>query len=567
MEPSVKNRTNAAALRGQTLCIYLIFAASGAAALVYQIAWARWLGLIFGNTATSISIVLASFMLGLALGSWLVRRWLHRIANPLLVYAYMELGIGLFAVCFPLFSGAIDRVFTLLVSIDTAPVLSLSVRALLVFALLALPTTLMGATLPLMTDYFRRTPRPGSSWKVGLLYAGNTFGAAVGTIAASFLLIELVGIRSTTLIAAALNLLVAYLAIRYAGSVGLSPAASAPTSVVPLGTSGKLALGVLAASGATALASEVLWTRVLELLMGNSTYAFGTILLLYLLGIALGSWIMSLVVNRLKSQALCLAALQAGMGIWVVIAVVLFNSVSEGLSRYTYDAVSISRLFLHYAQAATLLFPLALLSGAVFPVATRILDPQSKDADGACIARAYAWNTMGSLAGTLVAGFVIAAICDYFQATYLLAVCYGATSATIILLVVTASRGSARRPYAALGLGALSLALVGLGLVGASEEGRFVKRLLRHDANVEVIYHEPGLQGVTTVQKSVDSPFGEILLHNGKGMTRKVTDTKLMAHLPMLIHPEPENALVICFGMGTTYRSAIAHGGRVTAVE
>jgi spermidine synthase len=550
-----------------TLKVYLIFTASGAAALIYQIIWARWLGLVFGNTATSVSVVLASFMLGLALGSWVVGRMLHRIADPMLIYAYLELGIGIFAVCFPSLSVFTDRLFTHIVTVDTTPLLSLTVKAVLSFTLLAIPTTLMGATLPLLADYFRRAPRYTRNWKVGLLYAANTFGAALGTVAASFVLIEAIGIPSTTLLAAVLNFFVAYLALKYSRVTKPGPAGLTHTGKLSLDAVGKLTLCVLAASGGIALASEVLWTRALEILIGNSTYAFGMILIFFLLGIAAGSWLMSLLVNRLKSLPVWLAALQMGMGSWVVMAIVLFNRISQNISQYTYTSVSIITLFWHYLQAASLLFPLALLSGATFPVATRILDPRSEDAHGVNVARAYAWNTMGALIGSLVAGFGIAVVFDYFQAIYLLVVFYGLTAIVIVVALLEIKWKPARKQYATVLLGIVSLWLIYHGVVQTFVTGRFTTRMNSRNRIIEVVYHKPGLQGVTTVLKRRDQVLADILLINGSGMTRKATDTKIMAHLPMLIHPMPENTLVICFGMGTTYRSAISHGGRVTTVE
>jgi spermidine synthase len=571
MENSLKQSMDApkspTAFPVHTLNVYLIFTASGAAALVYQIIWARWLGLVFGNTAPSVSVVLASFMLGLALGSWIVGRILHRISDPMLIYAYLELAIGVFALCFPFLSAFTDQVFTHIITVDTSPVLSLTVKAVLSFVLLAVPTTLMGATLPLLTDYFRRAPRHSQSWKVGLLYAANTFGAALGTIAASFVLIEVIGIPSTTLLAAALNFLVAFLALKYSRVSNLVPAALPSGDKLSLNTMGKLALCVLAASGAIALASEVLWTRALETLIGNSTYAFGMILLFFLLGIAVGSWVMSLLVNRLRSLPLWLAALQMGMGSWAVIAIILFHRISQNMFQYTYTAVSIMTLFWHYLQAGSLLFPLAFLSGATFPVATKILDPESKDAHGFHVARAYAWNTIGALFGSLLAGFGIAVIFDYFQAIYLLVTFYGLTAVVIILVLLGSTWKLVKRQHATIVLGVLSLSLVSYGVVQTFVTGRFTTRINSRHRVLEVVYHQPGLQGVTTVLKRRDQALADTLLINGTGMTSKVTDTKMMAHLPMLIHPMPENTLVICFGMGTTYRSAISHGARVTAVE
>src|SRR4030042_3162004 len=238
--------------------IYLIFTASGASALIYQVIWARWLGLVFGNTTTSISIILGSFMMGLALGSWIAGRLLQRINNPILFYAYMELGIGIFALCFPLISKAMEFTFTVLVTSESSTAYSLLIRVVLVFILLLLPTTFMGTTLPLLTDFFRRSPRHTFSWKVGLLYAVNTFGAALGIVAAGFILIELLGIFVTNLIAASLNIFIAFLGYKFSRYSKLLLKGENIFYGRKLDTMGKFAVVLLTASGATALAFEVL---------------------------------------------------------------------------------------------------------------------------------------------------------------------------------------------------------------------------------------------------------------------------------------------------------------------
>ena len=235
--------------------IYLIFMASGATALVYEIIWARWLGLVFGNTTLAVSIVLAGFMAGLAVGSWLVGRYLPRLRNPLRVYALMELGIGAFAFAFPGLAAGLDRVFAALVRSEDLTAYGLLVRSALSLAVLLVPTTLMGATLPLLTDVLRRSHSQGRSWRVGLLYAANTLGAAAGVFGSSFLLIELVGIRATTRIAASLNLIVAFTAYAFAARLPHAPPETDNGRTRPLSRDGWLAIGLITATGALALGS------------------------------------------------------------------------------------------------------------------------------------------------------------------------------------------------------------------------------------------------------------------------------------------------------------------------
>jgi spermidine synthase len=552
----------------KTSQVYWIFTVSGATALIYQVIWSRWLGLVFGNTTTSISIVLGSFMLGLALGSWAAGRLLFRLKNPMRAYAYMELGIGIFALCFPLLSRAADLLFTAVVSAETSAPASIFVRALLAFMLLLVPTTFMGATLPLLTDFFRRNPRYTTGWKVGLLYAANTLGAALGIVAASFFLIELIGVFATTVVAAVLNLLIASIAFRFASSAGLLLDEKQPEAQKrELDTRGRLAVAVLTASGAIALASEVLWTRMLETLVGNSTYAFSMIVLLYLVGIAAGSWLMSLMVNRLKHAPLWMIAIQACMGIWIFIALFLFQRIIGAVAPYKGQLVPLSIIFFNYLKVMAVLLPLSLLSGACFPLATRIVDPRSEDAQGVLIARAYAWNTAGAMAGSLLAGFVIAPLLDYFDSVYFLALLYGVTAFLAMMAVIRSEwrLGQSRPAMAA--VGALALVLTGAAAFIIAGPNDFATRYNAMYPDFQVVFHKPGLQGVTTAIKERNDQLSDILLVNGMGMTRKTTDTKIMAHLPLLLHPAPRDTLVICFGMGTTYRSAISYGGNVTVVE
>ena len=553
----------------KTSQVYLAFTASGAAALVYEVIWSRWLGLLFGNTTTSISIVLGSFMLGLALGSWAAGRFLHHIKNPMRAYAYIELGIGIFALCFPSLSQLTDYIFTITVSTESSNAFSVITRAMLAFTLLLLPTTFMGATLPLLADFFRRSPRHTQSWKVGLLYAANTLGAAIGVIFAGFMLIELLGVFATTLVAVLLNFSVAFICLKFASTTGvLRKDGQVELTGRRMDIKEKLAIAVLTASGAVALASEVLWTRTLETLVGNSTYAFSMIVLLYLVGIAAGSWLMSLIANRLKHLLLWIASMPLGMGIWIFVALFLFNGIVDSISQYRGVLVSLHIMFWNYLKVMAVLLPLSLLSGACFPLATRIINPGEEDAKGVLIAKAYTLNTVGAVVGSIVAGFVIAPRFDYFDSLYVLALLYCFTSFLAYLIISRSVEEIKQMRLAMISASLFSLFMISMGVFKILGPSEFLVRFNARNPLLQVVYHKPGLQGVTTViQNRTDGPITNLLLVNGMGMTVKATDTKMMAHLPMLLHLDPKDTLVICFGMGTTYRSAITHGGNVTAVE
>ena len=459
----------------RNLVVYAIFAASGASALIYQVLWSRWLSLSFGSTTASVSIVLACFMMGLALGSAAAGRLMRRITNPLRVYAAMEFGIAVFAVFFPLLLSFTDSIFPLIVSPSSSVFYSLTMRALLALLLLIAPTSMMGATLPLLAEFFRRNPRQTTSFKVGVLYAANTLGAALGILASSFFLIELVGVFTTTMIAASLNLFVAAMGYHYSRSAAKMPPpskeagraiANEPAFMV------KLATAVLAASGAVAMASEVLWTRALETVMGNSAYAFATIVCVYLVGIALGSWLMAMVVHRLRRQyPFWLAALQLTMGAWLLISIVIIQKISEALLQHNAQMAAITSHLLVYLQVTLVLMPLSLASGACFPLAARMIEPDAEDPKGESIGRAYSWNTVGGVIGSLLAGFLIAPHFDSFDALYLIALAYGIIA--LMVLTTTAWRERpARRDRAAWGsMSALILLVIASALYSTTNSG------------------------------------------------------------------------------------------------
>ncbi|MBF0316643.1 MAG: fused MFS/spermidine synthase [Nitrospirae bacterium] len=556
------------------LKVYIIFTVSGASALIYQIIWARWLGLVFGNTTISISIILGCFMLGMAIGSRLAGRLLHgklitRMGSLMRVYGLLEIGIGLFAVAFPLFLWLIDLIFSLLLNDSSPAIYGLTLRVILVFCGLLIPTSLMGATLPVLTDCLRLEGGTSSSrWKVGMLYAFNTFGAAFGTLVAGFFLFELIGLRATNSLAAVLNFLVAITAFKLSARIGVPPPVEVNRSEGTFNPREALAVAVLTTSGALAMASEVLWARTLSTLVHNSTYGFSLIVLLFLVGIALGSWLMALIVKRLNRLFLWLVILLFAMGVWTIFALHHFSALAASVSHLSEKVVSLSTIMLSYLKVFSMLIPLALLCGACFSLTTRIINPLQEDAGGESVGRAYSYNTLGATVGSLVAGFVIAPRLDFLDSIYMVAFLYFLSTAVFCSLFFYIGKKTVSKEPAFVILTLAAVALTVISLYNMRGESRFVSNIREKTRGlIEVVYHKPGIQGITSVFKETKKKLAYALLVNGKYMTIKATDTKIMAHLPMLLHKSPEKTLVLCFGMGTTYRSAISHGGYVTVVE
>src|SRR6187455_2098640 len=274
--------------------LYAIFFLSGATGLVYEVIWVRLTGLVFGNTSHAIAVVLGAFMAGLALGSWKLGRYADRVPSALKLYGMLEIGIGVTAALVPFVFRSLHSVYWALTpSIVGIPGGSILMRFLTSFAVLLVPTFLMGGTLPVLAKFFTQTAREVQQ-KVGLLYALNTFGAAFGTLVAALFFIPRLGNIRTTLFIALLNIGIGLFAIILNNR--WSKAASAEAEEEPIAadesldsTTAGLILLTLAGSGFVSMLYEVAWTRALTAMIGSSTYAFSIMLVTFLIGIAAGS--------------------------------------------------------------------------------------------------------------------------------------------------------------------------------------------------------------------------------------------------------------------------------------
>jgi spermidine synthase len=365
-----------------TLVVLLFL--SGTSALIYQVLWLRLLGLVFGVTIWAASTVLASFMAGLAIGSLVAGRLVDRSRRPLLWFGLGELLIGLSGLATPSVLALAERAYVALHPWlpDGLGPLS-ATRAMLSFAVLITPATLMGATLPIVVK--SSLPRAGGfGQRVGLLYATNTAGAVIGTLLAGFVLIGGVGMEASFRLAAAVNGLVGLVALAGAmrlGPIGLGPArrpASAPAAEIDgparnLGeTARRVVLVAFALSGFCSLALEVIWFRALALYVPVTTYAFTVMLASVLVGIAAGSCAVAGLMRRRTDWLAVLAGLELAVAVSTVLSLL-------GLSL-TYDVLGAAGALLGRRPpelaavgVASLLaiVPTALLLGVAFPIGLR----------------------------------------------------------------------------------------------------------------------------------------------------------------------------------------------------
>ncbi|MBI4562386.1 MAG: fused MFS/spermidine synthase, partial [Candidatus Rokubacteria bacterium] len=329
--PRAESRERASGQRGPDGLVGVVlvsaFFLSGATGLLYEVVWTRHLTLLLGTTALAVSTVLAAFMAGLGLGAWIFGRLVDRVGRAVLTYGLLELGVATSALALPAILPGLEPLHRWAWESfhPSFPAFS-AIRFALVSALLLVPTTLMGGTLPVLVAHFAR-PGEGLGLRAGLLYGLNTSGAVLGAGVTGFLLLPRLGMTRTTLVAIGVNagigLIAVALGLRERRSAARrEEAAETPTGRLerptPLpGGQSRLAfvLGTAALSGFVALLAEVAWTRVLTLVLGSSTYAFTIMLVTFLLGLALGSLAMARLLRHLPATLTLLAGLQAGIGV------------------------------------------------------------------------------------------------------------------------------------------------------------------------------------------------------------------------------------------------------------
>ncbi|MFK7897138.1 MAG: fused MFS/spermidine synthase [Myxococcota bacterium] len=546
------------------LLLLVCFFVSGFAALLYQTAWTREFAFLFGTSELAVVAVLAAYMGGLALGAAAASRFVGRLTRPVLAYGVLELGIAIGALCVPLFISIVQGVYLSLAGGLDAPPESMALTTALFhlagsFLVLVPCTALMGATLPLLARYaVSEDAQVGP--RIGILYAVNTFGAIAGTLVAAFVFLPEFGLRQTVYIGIAGNAVVFLAAAALArGLAGMPPEDEAKPQ-----TSGGFhwILPAMTASGAVSFLYEVLWTRLLGQVLGGSTAAFASMLSSFLLGIALGSALASRFATTREAAARGFALVQLGIG---VLAWIAFRA--SDLLPTLAQAVGASPAAPAPGAAAAgiVLLPVTLCIGATFPFAVRLL-AQDADEAAAVSGRVYAWNTVGSIIGAILAGFFLLPLIGLENTATVGVV-------TSLLLAAAAAWFAAprRAVLAGIAVAALALALV-VGLprpIG----------LLMHSAisgtriNGELYYLGVGRSATVTV---VEHATGWRLLTNGlpeSGVERaevpdlRFNETAWLSLLPTAARPETKEMLIIGLGGAKTLEATASSVESIDVIE
>lgn len=619
---AAKRPSNQSYAVSRRLILVLLFF-SGASALIYQVVWTRLLVATFGATVYAMGTVVTSFMAGLALGSYLFGRYIDRgRISPLLLYGLLEIAIGLFAIFFP----AIVRFITVghiwaFQNFSASFYEFTLLRFALCAAALILPTTLMGATLPIAVKYaVRRLPQTGST--IGSLYAVNTFGAMIGTFAAGFFLIELVGMRGTSILAASINASVGLAAIAFGMRIGRpasgttegrdldegevsdktiagsASSAGIPRRTVPI--EAHLILFGAGVAGLAALSNEVLWTRIMVYVLGNFVHSFSLVLMSFLLGIALGSSVISRFLDRPRIGLHLFGGFQLGIGFIALILIPLFTPLiglresflaklsGSGAALDAPDPWWTFTLWKMGAAFAMLLAP-TFLMGASFPLAVKIYT-RATARIGRGVGNVYAVNTLGAIIGSFLASFVLVGALGV--RTSALATAGLSIALGIIILwfapvrSLQESSGTARKRrartagklgFAAGSIGTLRVAAFAVGVASiiialvAIPENVFVEMYATAEKHMSLIYVDESISGTVTVHQA---PSGNRVLDiNGLNVAGTkfgfLTTQKLQAHFPLLSHPDPKSVMQIGFGSGGTCWSISRHPGvqRIDCIE
>jgi spermidine synthase len=543
-----------------TLSNRLLFAAifiSGASALVYQLIWVRLLGLVFGVSSFAVATVVAVFLLGLGLGSYIFGGWSERTRDPLRIYMYVELGIAttsliayIVIATLPIYRYLYEYAYNNLGFYG----LSLA-RLLLSMIVLLPPVLLIGGTMPLLAKYFLRDPANlGSSFSK--IYYLNTLGACAGALLTGFVFVRYFGVIGTLMIAIGGNLLVALIiALSKRGTVATHPVTGekSPYSYM---------LVFLFLTGFISLGYEMLWVRILSTYGLSTSQAFALILAGFLLGFSVGAWVVARKVEGRKDLEGWFSAVSIVTAFSGAAVLLLFRQF-EVITLLLADATPMSQLTYGMALAFAVSFTPAVFMGILFPLGVRIY-AHDVDRIGAKTGNTFFSNTLGCVLGSLLTGFVLIPFIGMWNTTLIL------INLSLLIAVAFLLRG--RRPARAQWVSLVVVAAVA-NLLVFTDSKTFHAELKGRDLRTaaegfDVIYYAEGLSGTVT---AVERGNYRGLFVDGQNVSGTdpvlLADSKMLAHVPLLLAEAPETALTVGYGTGTTSGSMLLHGVGVHAVE
>ena len=546
-------------LKSKQYLIIICFLFSGSLGLIYEVLWQRKLAVIFGTTLPALTAVLAAFMGGLALGSFIFGRLADRAENPLKIYGFLEIGVGIYCLCLPfLFDQA--TLLHHLVFQRFGPSFSVNaLRFFLALILLVIPCSFMGGTLPVLSRVLIRS-QSELGQKIGILYFINTIGAVSGTLWTGFWAIRVLGSHTTNTLAAIINISIGLL------FVGISVFNQSPLSEI---TTKKLPerrlhwlLFVYFILGLSSMGAEVAWTRALNLVIGSTVYAFTIMLASFLLGIAIGSLALSFRIDKLSSPLQILGFLVTGTGIAIALSVAVISRlpiVLLFLYPKFHNSFAIWQFCL-FLLGSVVIFPATFCMGAAFPCIGKVYINELRSV-GENIGSLYLFNTLGGIVGSIVAGFLLIPLIGSRLTLCTLAVVYFAIG--IFLLWRSESTQQSKTQIIALTvICTLLLTIIPDWNIALLDSGVYVYAPLLTEGfeqNRKILFMKEGLHSFVTVSEKNGVRSMRI---NGKTDGSDAGDLGtqvLLAQLPLLHAPNAQRALIIGLGTGVTAGSALTH--------
>lgn len=547
MNKSKKSRIKLPAFTGKDICAITCFFVSGFTGLVYEICWIRKASLVFGATILAISTVVAVFFAGLALGSYLFGKYSAKTSQPLKCYALLEVGLGVIALFNPAMFSVFDNLFGLLYPSIMHSFLYLSlIRCLFITVLLLPPTILIGGTLPLFCRQYVINEQK-ITLSVGLLYGLNTLGAAIGSMACGIFLIPYIGVNRTIWCCGIVNILIGLAISRMRLSAPVlqqkvdtprvrdslfSKQRSVPDLQHSAYNSSLIAV-LFFLSGFVALGNEIIWTRYLSLIIHNTVYTYTLTLTVTLTGIVLGTVLISTFSDRTRLRALIFGMAHILIGISVLTILML----PAGFWKDVIDTQLISTLL--WITALILLLP-SILAGISFPLAIRMVVNQPRLA-GIGVGKMTAINMVGGIVGSLGIGFLVIPWLGMHKSVILSTGISLFIGFTAIILLERAVKVVIRSAIVA-----LTLAIwIAIPLVSGT---KLPADFLAEKDNL--IDFREGLNSNLAVVKRHDINVLEIdRLWQGEELK---SNQVMAAHVPMLLHQNPKDVLVIGVGVGQT---------------
>lgn len=540
--------------------LYLAMIASGAAALSYEISWFRQLGLVFGHTARAAAVVLAAYFCGMALGYALAGRWSRRLSRPLVGFAIAEATVGIWAFVVPLLAVPVASAISSIGGGSPTAFTDL-LRACAAIGVLLPGTIALGATLPFVAEAIGS--QHGRTDRIARAYAANTFGAVVGVVVSTGWLLVHVGVVQTSRLAALVSLGVAGVALAMSRAFEVSSPEAATSSDALRLEDGRsphdrqarrLWTAAAAVSGFGVLASEVLYTRLFSLVLHNSTYTFGSVLAVVLVGLAVSAatcaWLLRRVDPRTLAAVIC--AIAAG-----ALALSVLGFVETTSLKYFSAGKSFSGYLLGVTRlVATVVGAPVLAMGMLLPVTWHAL--REHTSAGHVVGRLTMVNTLAAAAGAIAASFVLMPLVDLWWSFALVALTYIAMGTWL-----ASTLPGRRRLFAWAGLVVLVPVSI-LTAVRPSDE-------LGMRPREELVERRSGAYGWVDVVRNRDT--GNLRLrqnvHYGMGSSGSSPMELRQGHLPLLLHPRPKDVAFIGLATGTTASAALQHPSveSITVIE